>query len=326
MTAQRRPGEAAVRGERWARPPSVARVADRLAWPREWARDHSDRPVWFHPGSNLCLDFHGDPRTAGAVLFSDGNHHMALGEALAHFCTLHPAVGDVFYATTPPGVVLQALERGGLSLGNLFIGVRPDVFVSPAPILDRLVANGTMARHAAFARSRGNVLLVRAGNPCRIRDVRDLARSDVRLFLSNPRTEAASYQVYRETLTRFARRFAIDLGAVLQTDDAARVVYGECIHHREAPQALADGRADVAVLYYHLALRYTRVFPGVFEVVALDGSGDTAPDPSPDNVTTAYHAGLVGNGGAWGRSLLDFLMSETVAAIYERHGLRRVAA
>jgi hypothetical protein len=297
-----------------------------LEWPREWARDHSGGPAWFHPGSNLCLDFHGDMRAAGAVVFSDGNHHMALGEALARFCTLHPGVGDIFYATTPPGVLVQALERGGLSLGNLFISVRPHVFVSPAPILDQLVSGGLMARHAALARSRGNVLLVGAGNPRMIRGVRDLARPEVRVFLSNPKTEAASYAVYVETLARFARRFGLDLRAVLAGDAPARAVFGERIHHREAPQALADDRADVAVLYYHLALRYTRVFPGKFEIVPLDGGGNVEPVPSPDNVTTAYHVGLVGDGGAWGRQLVDFLLSDDVAGIYERHGLMRASA
>jgi hypothetical protein len=297
-----------------------------LEWPREWARDRSGEPVWFHPGSNLCLDFHGDLRVAGAVVFSDGNHHMALGEALARFCALHPDVRDIFYATTPPGLLVRMLESGGLSLGNLFIGVRPHVFVSPAPILEQLVARGHMVRHVPFARSRGNVLLVRGGNPRGIRGVRDLARPEVRVFLSNPKTETASYQVYTESLARFAERFAVDLGSVLQSDAATRVVYGECIHHREAPQALADDRADVAVLYHHLALRYTRIFPGHFEIIALDGSGDAEPAPSPDNVTTMYHAGLVGDGGAWGERLIDFLRSGPVAAIYERHGLMRATA
>jgi hypothetical protein len=145
------------------------------------------------------------------------------------------------------------------------------------------------------------------------------------VFLSNPKTEAASYQVYAETLARYARRYGIDLAAVLHPESATRVVHGECIHHREAPQALADDRADVAVLYYHLALRYTRVFPGRFQIVALDGSGDAAPEPSPDNVTTAYHVGLIGDGGPWGSPLVDFLLSDTVVAIYERHGLQRAA-
>lgn len=39
-----------------------------LDWPREWARERSEAPVWYEPGSNICLDFHGDPVAAGLVV------------------------------------------------------------------------------------------------------------------------------------------------------------------------------------------------------------------------------------------------------------------
>lgn len=292
-----------------------------LDWPREWARDRSDRPVWFHAGSNLSLDFHGDPVAARLAVFSDGNHHMALAEALQAFLAGQPAVRDIFYATTPPAVLVQALTAGGFSLGNLFLSVRPQVFISPAPVLEALVANGQMAGHAPFMRSRGNVLLVRAGNPLAIMSARDLVRPEVRLFLSNPLTEKASYEVYAETLRRFARTFGISFDFL--AGPAARVVHGERIHHRETPQALHDGRADAAVLYYHLALRYTRVFPGCFEIVALDGEGGVEPAARTENIVTAYHLGLVGDGGEWGGRLRDFLLTDAVTAVYRRHGLER---
>ena len=57
-----------------------------LDWPRENALSpelKSNR--WFHPSSNYCLDFHGDPYASELRVFSDGNHHMALEETLEHF-------------------------------------------------------------------------------------------------------------------------------------------------------------------------------------------------------------------------------------------------
>ena len=54
-----------------------------LVWPEETVfPGRGDMPKWCHTGSNLCLDFHGDPLTAKLVVFSDGNHHMALMETL----------------------------------------------------------------------------------------------------------------------------------------------------------------------------------------------------------------------------------------------------
>ena len=55
-----------------------------LSWPREGAMPPDVNAARFsQPASNICLDFHGDPRISQLVVFSDGNHHMALAEVLA---------------------------------------------------------------------------------------------------------------------------------------------------------------------------------------------------------------------------------------------------
>ncbi len=291
-------------------------VSESLDWPAEQARPADAEPRWSQPRSNISLDFHGDPRRARLVVFSDGNHHMALEECLQRFLAAHPQVEDVFYATTPPAVLLRWLEAGCLHLGNLCLSLKPHLFISPPKILDRVVASGRAPGHAPFMRSRGNVLLVRAGNPKKIRAVTDLARPDVRLFLSNPETETASYEVYAETLRGLARRAGVE-GDFLSKVHA---VYGKRIHHREAPQALADERADAAMLYYHLALRYTRIFPGRFEIVPLDGAPENA---TAENVLSRFHLALVDGGGEWGAAARNFLLGSEAVAIYARHGLAR---
>ncbi len=298
----------------------------RLNWPLETAVTGPGNAFgWLHPDSNICLDFHGDPVRARLAVFSDGNHHMALQECLQRFATCHDAVRDVFYVTTPPAVLIDAMRHGGVNIGNLRVSVVPQVFISPPAVLDQMVAQGRMTAHQPFMRSRGNVLLVLHGNPKGIHGVRDLARSDVRLFLSNPQTEKASNQVYVASLKALAR----DSGVALDFLDTApgatgagRVCFGECIHHREAPQALADERADAAIVYYHLALRYTRIFPGMFEIVPLGGQIQD-PQPLPGNQISVFHIGLVGDGGEWGVQLHDFLMGAEATAIYRRHGLAR---
>lgn len=61
--------------------------------------------------------------------------------------------------------------------------------------------------------------------------------------------------------------------------DTAKLVYDESIHHREAPQAILDERADAALVFYHLALRYQRIFPEHCDFVWPVGSlGDQALD------------------------------------------------
>jgi hypothetical protein len=273
-------------------------------------------------GTNLILDFHGDPAKAQVVVFSDGNHHMALEESLRAFLARHPDAIDAFYATTPPRVLVEAITRGQLHVGNLTLSRTPHVFIGPAPVLKSLVERGLMASHAPFMQSRGNVLLVRHGNPKGIAGLGDLLRDDVRLALSNPKTEAASYDVYRDTLRGLAAQAGIDVGALDRVLSSDRVVHSAAIHHREIPQLMADGQADAAIVYYHLALRYTRIFAGVFEIVKLaplwGESGFT-----PANRVTVYHIGRIGDGGAWGAPLIDFMNGDEVTSIYRHHGLQR---
>jgi len=290
-----------------------------LDWPYEGALPAvQETPRFAQAGSNICLDFHGDPVRAKLVVFSDGNHHMALQETLRGFVAAYPAVDDIFYLTTPPRVALQALRAGCLHVGNLQLSVQPHVFISPPAILDQLVVEGRMPAHRPFMRSTGIVLLVKKGNPKSISGISDLQRDDVRLFLSNPTTETVSYQTYTDCLRRLAIHGGHTLDFLAQ-HDPAKLTYGESIHHREAPQCLADERADVAVVYYHLALRYQRIFPDLFDFVWPSGAlGDQGCD------TSQFNCGLIGDGGVWGAKLLDFLLGGEVASIYRSHGLESV--
>lgn len=293
-----------------------------LPWPPESAVPADAGQLrWASRGSNICLDFHGDPLTARLVVFSDGNHHMALEASLQAFRHAHPEVSDVFYATTPPGVLVNYLVAGQLSLGNLTLSRQPHVFISPPDILQSLQQTGFIDSQQPFMRSRGNVLLIRKGNPKHIIGIADIMRDDVRLFISNPETEKASYEVYAQTLLNLAQEASLDVTALtVRLADPAHTHIGEAIHHREAPQCLADNCADVALIYYHLALRYTRVFGDLFDFIPLGGDKKN-PQPSNANLTTTYHIGLVGNGGDFGQALLDFMFDTRVTQIYAQHGL-----
>ena len=295
-----------------------------LTWPQEAAKSNHTLAQWQHAASNISLDFHGDPLKARLTVFSDGNHHMALQATLEQFLQQHPDVDDVFYVTTPPNVLIRYLENAGIQLGNLQLSLMPHVFISPENVMLQLVNKGFINKHQAFMQSIGNVLLVRKGNPKNIQAIADLLRHDVSLFISNPHTEKASYQVYRDSMLGMAKEQGLESKLLEQklSLDNNTTVFGECIHHREAPQALYDGRADVAMVYYHLALRYKRIFPDAFDFVHLGGNKEQ-PDAGSTNVTTTYHVGLMKEAGDWGQLFLEFLVSDSTTDIYVSHGLKR---
>ena len=304
-----------------------------LIWPPERPCAAAPGSEWSQARSNLCLDFHGDPASAQLVVFSDGNHYMALAECVEAFVRRSPGLHEVFYTTTPPSVYLAWMRTGELTLGNLTLRVRPNVVIGPRDVVERLHAEGETGMPVAFARSRGNAYLVRAGNPKGIRGVADLLRPDVIPFMSNPETEAASYGVYRETMLAMARIRGLDVGALerrlsREAGEGGGIVFGERIHHREAPQALADRRADVAMVYYHLALRYVRVFPGEFEMVCEgwdpEGEGDEDEEPAAGMVVTEYAVATAREVGEWGNGFMTYMGLDDAVAFYEEHGIQSV--
>lgn len=292
-----------------------------LNWPNESATIATTKTNWHQAGSNICLDFHGDPVAAKLVIFSDGNHHMALQEAVQEFLQHHPELLDIFYATVPPGVLMQYMQQAGLSLGNLNLTRMPDVFIGTKTIMENLHSNQLVSQYSVFAKSLGNVLLVRKGNPKNIQNIEDLLREDINLFMSNPETEKASYQVYYDSLLALCTEKGIDASS-LHTNN---LVYGEKIHHREAPQAIYSGNADVAIVYYHLALRYCRIFPEEFDFIPLGGNKEH-PRPSDANKRTLYYVGLLSNAdnSSAGNQFIEYLLSDEGAAIYEAHGLKAI--
>lgn len=290
-----------------------------LPWPLEIAvADDEDR--WCQPESNISLDFHGDPSEARLVVFSDGNHHMALHQCISRFLGGTPAAKEVFYATTPPSVLLNIMDKGKIVLGNLSLSRQPHVFIGPENVLAALYEQGRVGAPRTFARSRGNVFLVRKGNPLGIRTVRDLLREDVRPFMSNPVRERASYEVYLESLLNSAEPACRKAIADRFRVESERVFFGHRIHHRELPQAIAAGRADVGVAYFHLALRYVRIFPELFEWSAFAG------DPQQDRVgsgmvVTRYAVAEMRDPGEFGAAFTAFMQTPEAAQIYRSHGL-----
>ena len=285
-----------------------------LDWPEETTRTIEASETWYAAPGNLCLDFHGDPRTAELIVFSDGNHHMALREALQGFQQAHPQLQGIFYMTTPPGVVMTMLKKGGIYLGNLRISAKPNLLIGPDNFIETVGKTHAFADHANFMQSRGCALIVRHGNPKKITGIQDLQRSDIRIACSNPVTETASYTVYRNTLLQLLGNHP---DVTIFTREDTRMVYSRNIHHREIPGLLATQQADVALVYYHLALRYARIFPDQIDYIPL---ADETLDTFPGHDITKYTIARLDMDDL-SSQLYTYLCSHHVRDIYKHHGL-----
>jgi hypothetical protein len=112
------------------------------------------------------------------------------------------------------------------------------------------------------------VLLLRKGNPLGIHSLTDVARAGARIALPDAVDEAGSRARYRAAVDQLIGKSAAD--AFL----AAEVLHFQGrigIVHRDFPEMVARGYADVALTQYHLISYWTRIFPNHFDLVPVSG-------------------------------------------------------
>ena len=284
-----------------------------------WPRDIEPAvPDLSEPTSNRINDFHSDIKEDACdhidIVFSTaGNYYMVLQEFWQdRFLVDNADVVRSWYYTTSPPISLEQIPNADLTIGNLRIRCIPTVVAGPRRLMDQLREQGLIeGEPEPILRNRGNVILVKKGNPKLIRTIWDLGRLGVRVVTSNPDTEAGSFGNYSSSVYQIAannpiyggwysRYFTAEVlfNRVFNSRIEKKWLAGARIHHREVPFSVALGKADAGLFFYHLA-RYTRdTFPEKFDIVALGGTPDD-PQPLPgNNIATLFVAKVMKpNGG-----------------------------
>ena len=243
------------------------------------------------------------------------------------------------YSPTSPPIVKQQITNNLVQFGNVMAYCRPQIAVAPKGLIDSLVDSGfTEGEAVPISKTRGNVLLVKKGNPKHVSTVWDLGRNDVRIITPNPELEAGSFALYVSSIYNIAKHDQnppSDMNAEVLFDalfngassDPQKWLSGKRIHHREVPWSIAYGKADAAVIFYHLALHAVKTFPDLFEITPLGGTVQK-PEPLPGNHTEILYAIKIH--GQWTKKqnsaterLMELFRSREFTAILGKHGLDR---
>jgi hypothetical protein len=236
--------------------------------------------------TNTVMDIFGKIGTPPSlVIFSEGNHLMVLlsddivGAFPAWAKTqpqyAHLNLDNIVIVTVPQPIVVQMVRTGAVALGNLTVdfsrasGLYPDIVMGgPAPLreLRKLGVLEPQARY--FSKNRGRALLVRKGNPLGIHGLADVARTGARVGQADS-VEAGA---------RAGNRAAIE--ELIGKPAAASFFAKEVEHfpgrvgitHRDVPEMVARGYADVGLTQYHLISNWARTFPNHFELVPIAGA------------------------------------------------------
>lgn len=312
-----------------------------------WPSDHNGvKPNLTEPTANRLNDLHGQIADCDLVLSTAGNYHMALRELWLDMLANNKDVDiDSWYYTTSPPISPKQVPNSTVQFGNLKLNCVPQVAVGPKKLMKKLANLGVIeGRPVKILKNYGNVLLVKKGNPKNIHSVWDLARNDVTLVTPNPKMEAGSFGNFSGTVYNVAKNdanppanmtaeklfdkvFNSDQTGCGTASKKCSWVSGKRIMHREQPWAVFSDNADAGLIFYHLALYFTRTFPDQFEIVPLGGTANN-PKPVKGNKVGVLQAVRIK--GNWSKNqlkarelLMESFQSKEFTKALKSHGIRR---
>ncbi len=188
------------------------------------------------------------PAEADVVLWLAGNQFLAMDQVIRTFQARWPGT-RVGLLTLPSGLLLEGIKQGGLAFQGRDYPGRPDLYGSVnLAHLQELRAAGLMREYLGYLHNEIE-LMVAKGNPKGIRGIADLTRSDVRSSMPNPVNEGIMLFYGRAVLERHGVWKALSGGRECQACQPTPNTWFTAAHHRETPARIADGRADVGMVW-----------------------------------------------------------------------------
>lgn len=251
---------------------------------------------------------------AKLVLWLAGNQFFAMPDVINAFQAAHPEVDSVGLITLPPGLIVSAINKGGWNYEGKDYRMTPDIYASVnLGHLQALKEKGRMDQYMVYLHNRLE-LQVAEGNPKNIAGLRDLMKPDVRAMLPNPITEGIMTFYIKKVLVRHNMWQELSGGKECKSCQATPRVYFTAVHHREIPDGLMAGKADVGIAWASEIANARRS--------GLRVQGITLPDEDSLVNEVAYVAGALNHtpNVAAARAYLRFLRTPAAQEAYAEHG------
>jgi ABC-type molybdate transport system substrate-binding protein len=251
--------------------------------------------------------------SADLVLFMAGNQFMAMADLIAAFRRAHPEIGPIFYETLPPGMELKQILAGGAVFRDRMLRVSPDIYSAVSEdAMRRLSDAGHLdpGEYRLYLHNRLS-LMVPAGNPAGISAVGDLGRPEIRISQPDPANEDIAHHILDMYRQAGGERL---VARIMDEKKAAGTTLMTVVHHRETPQRIIRGSADVGPVWAteihyarSLGLPIDEIQPGAaldqrdrinYTICRLKSA------PHPENA----------------QKFLEFILSSAAQAVYSRYG------
>ena len=259
-------------------------------------------------------DLHGNPSDAKLVIFIGGNQFFVLPQLITAFEHHHPELkGHIFYETLPPGILRKQIAADdAITLGNLTIQVRPDVYEAGPRELSEMEQHGQIKGVVQYATNNLEIM-VPAGNPKGIQSLKDLGREEIRLSMPNPQWEGVANQIGAslrkaggEKLYQSVYQDKVKDGTTVLTE----------IHHRQTPMRIMTGQADAGVTWAS-EVRFQESIGNPIQGIVIPANQNTTATYAGAVMADAPHADVAAE---W----LAFLKSQQAQALYHKYGFRSI--
>lgn len=281
-----------------------------------YAQDHRFDPPWNTPPESAVMftipgidnipDLYGDINDPQLVVFFAGNQFMVIDDLMNAFKAAYPQYERVFAETLPPGKLAEQIKGGSLTIGNMRITIKPDVYTAGKRRIDEMA--DYFDRTEVYTHNK-LAIMVAKGNPLKISGLKDLGRKNLKVAMPNPlwegiggRIEEAYVKAGGETLKKTIMEDKVKNGSTFLTH----------IHHRQSPMRILYEQSEAAPVWYS-EVHFQKMLNHPVELVEI---------PTKENISSTYMAGKLKNAPhpQAAQDFMDFLISPTAKTIYKKYG------
>ncbi len=271
-----------------------------------WNTPPESKVMFTVPGVDNIPDLYGDINDPQLVIFFAGNQFMCIDELLFEFKKAYPHYQRIFAETLPPGILAKQIIGGSITIGNMRITLKPDVYTAGKNRINQMPEYFSKTEAYAYNRL---AIMVQKGNPKSIKRLTDLGRNDVRVSMPNPDFEGIGKnieQAYLKTGNDSLRK------AVMEDKVKDSTTYLTQIHHRQSPMRLMYDQSDAAPVWFS---------EGFYQMM-INHPVDMVEIPPSQNIKATYIAGQLKNAphANAARDFMNFLVSPVAKTIYLKYG------
>ena len=271
-----------------------------------WNTPPASKVYFTVPGVDNVPDLFGDINDPQLVIFFGGNQFMVVDELVNAFKRRCPQYTRVFFETLPPGILARQIAEGSMTIGNMRINLKPDVYTAGKSRFDQTPQ--WFSRTEVYGRNK-LAIMVQKGNLKKINSLVDLGRQEVRVSMPNPAWEGIGKRI-EEAYVKVGGDHLKNIIMDLKVKDS--ITYLTQIHHRQSPMRILYNQSDAAPVWYTEAF-YQKMIGNPIDIVEI---------PNSQNIVAISMVGLLKAAPhkKAGKDFLDFLITFEAKSIFRKYG------